>query len=132
MDRSGKVAVAARSALKDAHPLAVKGDKVIIGFEVDFAEEKEKFNLARNAMAVNHALSGMLKREVVAEFVAAENMMAGVPAVDECPEKKEGKTTDAPPAAKTGKKKTRHDIVNDDAVIKIMETFNGSIAEIRE
>ena len=115
--------------------MAIKGDKVVIGFEADFAEEMEKFKAARNAMAVNHVLGQMLGRQVTAEFVAAGGLMAGVPGTGTGTgsgrEKRDG-FEEAAPEGKAGKRKSKHEIVNDDAVVKAVETFNGSIVEIRE
>jgi len=131
IDRIGKIASLARGALMDARPLEVGADKVVIGFDPEFAQHAERMRMPAHHRAAQQVLSQVLNRQVNVEYRLIESEgQADVPA---------DHTADADGAARTDGKagvrkgvKTRQDWLKDPVVRKTLETFNGSIVDIRE
>ena len=127
IDRVGKSAPMARAALMDARPLEVGADRVVIGFDPEFAQHAERMRLPAHHRATQQVLSQMLNRTVSVEYRAIESQgQADVPA---------DHTADAAADGKTGERigaKTRQDWLKDPVVRKTLEVFNGSIVDIRE
>jgi DNA polymerase-3 subunit gamma/tau len=132
VDKAGKLALTIRGPLADAHPMKVSGDKVVVGFEEDFAAEIEKFRDRRNSNVVDITLSNLLKRKVVAEFIVARGLTAGQASGKKPAASKDAEAGQAESASGKGGRKSKHDLVNDKSVQKALEMFNGAIVEIRE
>jgi DNA polymerase-3 subunit gamma/tau len=124
----------ARGSLIDARPAAVEGATVRIGLEPEYAAEIKKLESRRTQMAVQQVLSEALNRRVVVQFFAADQPFAQPPRTEPAPPA--AAPAPLPPAPKTrtkdGKRRTREEWMADPVVRKTLETFNGSIVEIRD
>ena len=129
IEKIGKVASLARGWLMDSRPLEVRQDRVIIGFDPEFAQNMDRLRAPHFAKAVQGVLTQLLKRQVQVEFrVLAANGKVDVPA-DHTAEEAEA----VPEKAAGGKRaRTRQEWLQDPAVRKTLEAFNGSIVDIRE
>jgi DNA polymerase-3 subunit gamma/tau len=129
IEQMSKKAVLARSILVDARPVKVEADCVIIGFDSEFPEEMERFQIGRDRRALEQTLSNLLGRKVKADFTlvqghldSAEKRVAGTVQVEK----------DVRPAQHDAQSASTRDWSKEDAVRKILDTFNGSIVEVRE
>jgi len=59
----------AKSYLVDGKPLEVHPDRVVIGFDPEFAANREKLSVSRSVKGVQKVLGDFLKRPVSVEFV---------------------------------------------------------------
>lgn len=113
-------------ALLDAKPLAVEKNRVVIGFDPQFARKLEQIKIPTYHAAVQKVMVQFLKRPVNVECVLmAGDGSADVPAdhtVD-----KAGPLKSSPTHSKT-----RQDWHQEPVVRKTLEFFNGSIVDIRE
>ncbi len=121
VERVAHAAPLARGALVDARPLEVGSDRVVIGFDPEFASEAERMRVPRNHTAAQQVLSQILKRPVTLE---CRLLAAG----EEAP-RADQPAGDTGPAARPN---ARRNWMEDPAVRKAMETFNGTILDIRE
>ncbi len=128
-ERVGKVASLARNLLLDSRPLAVTADKVIIGFDPEFAKNMERLQAPSFLRPVQNVLGQELKRQVSVELrlIQSEGMQVDVPA-DHTVEKK------SEPHRAAGAKpiKSKQDWVQEPVVRRALEIFNGSIVDVRE
>jgi len=130
VDKAGTIAVGCKSMLIDARPLSLSGNKVGIGFDPEFADELESMKIPRNRMAVEHAIGGLLKRTVAAEFCLSEIVAMDRLASGEKALKKDG--TQAASGGEKGKSKNRRELIDDPAVQKALDVLDGSIMDVRE
>ena len=136
VDRVAKVAPLARSALLDSSPVSVTGDKLVIGFDPEFAEHCEVMKSPRNLKAFRLAIRDVLNRDLEPELrilnkSEAAVLPADVPAVasqrsaendSRVPEKKRTRPT-------AGAIK---EWMQNEAVRKTLEAFDGEIIDVRE
>ena len=129
-DRVGKIAVLAKSSLVDARPAEVSAESVTIAFDPEFAGEIKNFDAARNRKAVEHVLKGLLKREVRADFIVGTSEEIRAAMAEETPRPQE----DGEEQEKKGKgdKRSKRDWVDEPAVRTVLDTFKGSIVDVRE
>jgi hypothetical protein len=104
----------------------VQHDKVVIGFDPEFAAKRDAIDHPRNVQAVQKVLGDILKRPVSVSFTvlgseSARSMPADKPAAPQ-PGKNEGPES----------RKSRQQWTQDPAVKRALETFNGDIIDIRE
>ncbi len=129
IDQIGKNASLARGALIDARPLEVTADRVVIGFDPEFAQHAERMRMTAHHRAAQQVLSQILKRPVNVEYRLMEAQgQADVPADHTA----DGTGPGLGKAAPGKGAKTRQDWLKDPVVRKTLETFNGSIVDIRE
>jgi hypothetical protein len=125
IDKIGAVASLARGVLIDARPLEVTADRVVIGFDPEFAQNIERMRMPTYQRAAQNALTQFLKRPVALEYRVIESSVpVDVPAdhtVDQA----------AGGAPRQGAR-TRQQWQADPVVRKTLEFFNGSIVDIRE
>ena len=124
VERVQTAAPLAKGYLKDAVPSRVDGNRVTLSFDPEFADSCEKLKVPRALRAVQSALEWALGREVVLDLRVGHPKpqpasSADPIAVPEAPVAK--------PKAKSGR-----DWVQDPAVKRALETFNGNIVDIRE
>ena len=133
IDRIGKSgAPLARAALMDARPLEVSEDRVIIGFDPEFAQHAERMRMPAHHRATQNVLAQILKRTVNVEYRLIESQgQADVPADHTADAAAAGVRGDGKAGARKGVK-TRQDWLKDPVVRKTLEVFNGSIVDIRE
>jgi len=121
-DKVGKIAVAARSIMADIRPIRVEKDRVVLGFDPEFADEADRFRDVRSRKALEHVLGTMLKREVSVDI----SVVPGEPVVPQA----------GPPPQQAGPKgkkgKSKQDLMKDPAVQKALDVFEGSIVDVRE
>jgi hypothetical protein len=130
IERIGKQALTAKTVLLDARPAQVRGDRVAIGFDPEFAAERERAQEPRVAKAVQHVVGQVLGRAVTVEFVLLQADGPVVLPTDHKPEaRKPAAGGGAGPAAAKG---GRRNWVEEPAVRKALETFNGSIVDVRD
>jgi len=136
VEQVGRVAVLARKSLVDARPESVEGNSVVIGFDPEFEQEIDAFQISRNRKAVERALSRILGRDVAVEFrvsgvsaPAAADTTAARGTREPAPEAPTEKAAERKPAEpKAGSKQW----IEDPAVRKTLDVFNGKILDVRE
>lgn len=150
IERVGRFAPLAPGYLRDAKPVAVKDDKVVLGFDREFPSEPELINIPRNRKAITRVFSEFLGREVDIELRildARDTLPAdiktgdsGVAAGRATPSSQTSgtPTTGRPPRTthpRSGRKKdsmaTRQKWMQNGTVQRILEAFGGDIVDIR-
>jgi DNA polymerase III gamma/tau subunit len=133
MDKVAKIAPFARNALRDAKPLAVNGDKVVVGLDAEFADRSEKSEAERNHLAVEKVISSILKRDVAVEFKIAE-LNSGDGGGGGGMERKADSKVEAPAktAHKGGKTADSGNIEDHPLVKKTQDLFGGRVINVRK
>ena len=108
--------------LKEAEPLRVEGDHVILGFDPEFSGHLKQVDTSRTRSAIEKALGHELKRTVGVKFAIEERPQA------------EAEPQPPPPAGpKTPTAPTKkRNLAEDPIVKKTSELFGGEIFDIRE
>ncbi len=135
VERVGRVASLARGYLIDAKPLVVTAAHVTIGFDPEFASNKEKMDFPRNIKAVEKVLSEKLNRTVTVDFrvLDAKSTVPGDIKIRSVNADPAGKTDPGvSPETKEKTKQSRQEWINNPAVRKTLEMFSGDIVDIRE
>jgi hypothetical protein len=107
--------------LKEAEPLRLEGDHVILGFDPEFGEHLKRVDNSRTRMAIEKAIGRELRRDVGVKFVLEERPQAES---EPQPPPKGGAPAPAPAR--------RRALADDPIVRKTMEAFGGEITDIRE
>lgn len=129
VEKVGKMAVGSKSLLLDARPIGVDGNKVTIGFDPEFADSIEKFDIPRNRKALEHVLGAILKRTVSAVMkVSAQVDHEHKAEVSGAAARKPA----TPPSAAKGQAKTKRDLIDDPTVQKALDIFDGTVMDVRE
>jgi DNA polymerase-3 subunit gamma/tau len=132
LSKIAKVAPFARNTLRDARPLAVEGDKVIVALDAEFAGETEKTEATRNRIATERVLGSILKRNIVVEFRIAElDANDNKPDTSE-PVPKPDVVVRSEPVEKAKTVKADRDLEDDPIVKKTQDLFGGRIIDIRK
>ena len=140
----GKAVALAKGCLLDAHPIAVEGDRVTIGFDPEFSRRMEQAGLPRTRAVLQKNLSDILGRSVTVEFKLlpeqpknAAQPQSVRPEVSpsrkvaaERAEKPRPPVTSPKAGAPSLQQKQKW--FQDPAVQKTMDMFNGDIQEVRE
>jgi hypothetical protein len=134
--RIGHVAVGVQAPLRDARPISVSADKVMIGFDPEFESEIENFKLPRNRMAVEHVLGEALKRQIKVEFsVMTETARADLLSAPEPEATPAASDVDGGLAGRAPEKKVGRDArewMKEAPVRKVVDLFGGKIVGTRE
>lgn len=108
--------------LKEAEPLRVEGDHVILGFDPEFSEHLKQVDTSRTRLAIEKALGHELKRPIGVKFAIEERPQA--------------ETEPQPPPAAEPKAKAapakKRSLADDPIVKKTSELFGGEIFDVRE
>ncbi len=130
VERVGSAAPLAKSSLMDAAPLAVNGDRVVIGFNPEFADRVEQAAVPRHLLALQKVLSSALGRPVAAEFKVA---VAG-PAPTRPTPRPAAAASPLPAESAPAKPalRGRHKWMAQEPVQKTLDMFNGRIVDIKE
>ena len=134
VERVGRLALLAKSYLLDAKPVEFSHDKLVIGFDPEFASKRDSLDHPRNNKAIQNVIEEMFKRPVSVSYVVlSANDAKHLPA-DRQPSAPKAPVKEQGPAAATqpGDKKSRKEWVQEPAVKRALETFNGDIIDIRE
>lgn len=128
IERVGKSISLAKGMLIDTRPLEVSENRVVIGFDPEFARNKERICQNQTyAKAIQQVLLQVLKRTVNVEcrVLSSSEGRVDVPA---------DHTVEAAGSQAGGGKgaKSRQEWFKDPVVRKAMEVFNGGIVDIRE
>ena len=133
VDRVGHTAALAKSYLIDAKPAKIVGNVVSIGFDPEFAENKEKIDFGRNRKAIEKILGEVLKREVTVEFCVLD-ARATLPGDIKTAGKTSASKTQ--PGEKTGSVtaslKEKQEWMKNPTVRKTLEMFNGDVTDVRK
>ncbi len=111
--------------LKEAEPLRMEGDHVVLGFDPEFSEHLKRVQTPRAQQAIEHALTHELRRTVGVRYVIEDRPK--VPVASAPPA--EAPAAPPPPAKKSPPKNR---LANDPAVKKTMEVFEAELLDIRE
>jgi hypothetical protein len=123
----GKQAPLARGALLDSRPVDVRPDRVVIGFDPEFAESKKRLEAPRSLNATRAVLEQSLRRAVTVELrLLGSEAPAALPT-----DHAEGQNG-APAHGKREGSRPKRDWHQDPAVRRTLEAFNGSIVDVRE
>ena len=110
--------------LKEAEPLRVEGDHVILGFDPEFGEHLKRVDTSRTRLAIEKAIGHELKRPVGVKFVLEE-----LPQADAAPQPVPPAVAEAPPPKKAAAKRS---LADDPVVKKTLEAFGGEVYDVRE
>ncbi len=131
VERVGRLAVGVKGALLDARPVAIDELHLTIGYAPEFAEEMDHFRSPRTRMALQHIVKSMLERDVSVVFEPVEGLqpldlntepVAPKPVYEIEPSAQEGVAESKP---------TRSDWHQNPSVQQVLNTFNGTILEVR-
>ncbi len=117
VEKVSKIAVLAKNYLLDAKPLSVESNRVVIGFDREFADVMERAKAPRDRKALQHVLGQVLGRQVTVEFCEVAGIDSGEPADGQEPEKKA---------------QSQREWVKEPAVQKVLDVFEGRIVEVRD
>ena len=125
LERVAETAQLAAPYLKEAEPLRIEGDHVVLGFDPEFEEHLPRVQTPRAMQAIEQAVRHELRRPVGIRFVVEDRPQVpvgnGAPAPAVSPE--------PPPKKKSPVKKK---LAEDPAVKKTMAEFDAEVIEIRE
>ncbi|NCC49987.1 MAG: hypothetical protein EOM20_02100 [Spartobacteria bacterium] len=136
LDRVGQTAHLARSYLLDTKPIAVDADQVRIGFDPEFANEKDKIDYPHNKKALQKAISDLLGRQVNVVFSVLDAKSTLPGDVKMVQEVKNPAADDKIIPVLTGKSSFSAQVKKtwqkNPAVRRALEIFNGDIIDVRE
>lgn len=112
--------------LKEAEPLRVEGDHVILGFDPEFGEHLQRLQTPRALMAIEHAVGHELRRTVGVRYVLEDRPQVPVAAVVAPAPAEEA------PASPKKKAAPKKKLADDPAVKKTIEEFGAELLDIRE
>ena len=117
--------------LKEAEPLRVEGDHVILGFDPEFGEHLKRVDTSRTRLAIEKAIGHELKRSIGVKFVLEDRPQAEADAEAKTEAPLAAKPVATEPKAPKGAAAKRN-LAEDPIVKKTMETFGGELFDIRE
>jgi DNA polymerase-3 subunit gamma/tau len=134
VERVGRLSVGVKGALRDTRPIAIDKLHLTIGYAPEFAEEMDTFKSVRTRKAMQHIVKGMLKRDVSVAFESVEGLqplfLKNAPVAPKPVYEIEPSAQAAVAEPKTTR--TRADWLQDPSVQQVLDTFNGTILEVRE
>ncbi|MFH0907672.1 MAG: DNA polymerase III subunit gamma/tau [bacterium] len=134
VERVGQLAMLAKSCLLDAKPVEMSHDKLVIGFDPEFASKRDALDLPRNNKAIQAVIEEMFKHPVAVSYtVLSANDAKHLPA-DRQPvsQASGGKGAGPSTPVESRDKKSRKEWIQEPAVKRALESFNGDIIDIRE
>ena len=114
--------------LKEAEPLRVEGDHVILGFDPEFSGHLKQVDTSRTRLAIEKALGHELKRTVGVKFAIEERPQAETEPQPPPPATKP--PAQEPPVQAPAAKK--RNLADDPIVKKTAELFGGDVFDVRE
>ena len=116
--------------LKEAEPLRVEGDHVILGFDPEFSGHLKQVDTSRTRLAIEKALGHELKRTIGVKFAIEERPQAEAePQPPPAPLAPKPSAQEPPAKAAQGKKRN---LADDPIVKKTAELFGGDVFDVRE
>ncbi|MGQ9661609.1 MAG: DNA polymerase III subunit gamma/tau [Kiritimatiellia bacterium] len=136
-ERAGKLAIAARTALRRAAPLAVSSAQVVIGIAPENAADQETLESDRCRKALERILSETLRRSVTVAFSAKQSTSSASSGAQQPRPKQE---FSSPPAQSetrqaAGKRKrgrSKAEIIEDPVVKRVLKTFGGTVVKMEQ
>ena len=138
IERVGRYAPLARSCLLNAAPVRVSESEVKIGFDPEFADDREKVDIPRTRKAIAKTLEQMLGRPVRLEFSVMECDVSATPLPSDHPLASGGKESKLVSKQPEGEEisenrtRTQAEWYQDPTVQKTLELFRGNIVDIRD
>jgi len=138
VERVAQNAPMARGYLLDAKPVRLEDGALFIGFDPEFAGEKDQIALPRNVNAIRRVVASVLGRDVRVEVEVLDKRVV-LPADTQL--KPTACKENSPPADEPVKKKSlrsnmsraaKQKWIKDPNVVLVLETFGGDIVDIRE
>lgn len=109
--------------LKEAEPLRVEGDHVILGFDPEFGEHLKRVDTSRTRLALEKAIGRELQRPIGVKFVLEDR-----PQAEAAPQV----APPAPAAPAPKKSAAKRNLAEDPVVKQTLEAFGGEVYDIRE
>ncbi|MBN1321052.1 MAG: DNA polymerase III subunit gamma/tau [Thermoleophilia bacterium] len=134
VERVGHAAVLAKGYLLDAKPARIEGQVVTVGFDPEFAANKEKIDFPRNRKAIQRAMSDILRRDVSVEFCvldAKSTVPGDIKMADSARDTASGEGEPKKPPSPASRK-TKQEWIQNPAVRKTLDMFDGDIVDVRE
>ncbi len=129
----GETTQLAAPLLKEAEPLRIEGEHVLLGFDPEFSEHLKRVDTPRTRMAIDKALSHELRRPVGVKFVLEERpLVEGKVKASKGDVKPSAAPIVPPPAKASVIAPVKRNLAEDPLVKKTMEEFGGELFEIRE
>ncbi|MBN1676447.1 MAG: DNA polymerase III subunit gamma/tau [Kiritimatiellae bacterium] len=133
IEKVNKTAPLSKGCLVDAKPVAVMPDKVVVGFDPEFAQQMKRMDNSRNVQALQKVFAEVLNRPVSVEFQLMEGGVGVELPSDNRPRQEESDSGAAQEKAQEpAPPKGRHEWLKEPAVRKTLEMFNGNIIDVRE
>jgi len=123
----GEAAQLAAPYIKEAEPIRIEGDHVLLGFDPEFGGHLKRVDTSRTRRVIEQVLGHELKRPVGVKFV-----------LEDRPQAESAPQTELPPMAPDARSPAdapaspRRDLAADPIVQKTVEIFGGSIYDVRE
>lgn len=132
IDRMASVAVGSAASMKATVPLSVSETHVRIGYPAEFAEQMANLRAARPQTALRHMIKRVLGRDVLLDFEAVDDLSmlpapAPLPTVYDAAHEPAAAVAEAPSGDGI---RRQSDWYNHPDVRKVLEAFNGMIAEV--
>jgi DNA polymerase-3 subunit gamma/tau len=133
VERVGHTAALAKSYLIDAKPVKIVGSQVSIGFDPEFAANKEKIDFARNRKAIEKIIGEVLRREVTVDFCVLDARSTLPGDIKTAGRTSASKTQPGEqPGSTTASLKTKQEWMKNATVRKTLEMFNGDVTDVRK
>ncbi len=131
VEKFGRGAPLAKSLLLDAKPLSVSASSVVIALDPEFASNRDKLVIPRVMRALEVALSDLLRRTVDSVEIRVLEAKSTVPG-DIKVRDLDPKSSDTARGEVKNARKTKQEWMQNPAVQRALEMFNGDISDIRE
>ena len=130
IDRVGVLAPLAKASMRDAKPVEVGAERVVIGLDPEFASRREVLVQPRSMQGIQAAFKNILGRVVNVQVTILGTGDHRLPT--DHPPAATGAAGAAPAATGGANRRTRQDWEQQPEVRRALETFNGGIVDIRE
>ncbi len=127
--RIGKASTFIQPYLKDCVPIRIDGERVVIGFDEEFAEDVERVNIHRNRALMQKLIAGVLNRDVTVAFetVSTEKVASVAEASERYRSENEAKTS----PKNVGLIRQVEDWYGDPLVRKVCNLFDGQLTDVK-
>ena len=133
VERVGHTAALAKGYLIDAKPVKIVGNQVSIGFDPEFAANKEKIDFARNRKAIEKIICEILRHEVTVDFCVLDARSTLPGDIKTAGKTSASKTQPGePPGSTSASLKTKQEWMKNPTVRKTLEMFNGDVTDVRK
>lgn len=127
----GRMAPLTRGYLKDARPIGVEGNTVILGIDAEFAGNQERLEMPRNLQAIRKAVSESLHRPVNIRFKTVADLAALATPPPPRDQAQAGPAAEPAPEKSRQPRDAKARVLEDPAVRNVLEAFDGTIIDIR-